>query len=426
MTIYPVRRLLRPLFWFAGGVLLVLALALALNNFLLDGGAEGRRLPALGMIALALGALIVGLAAYGLHGVQRVPKIRSTVFVGYLIAVLFVCLTLGSLSGILFVNSHDRTLLLILLFFAGGLALTLGYLHARMVSSRLEALIGAADALGLGRYHVRVEIEGSDQFAQLGAVFNNLAARLEAAERKERHLDHLRRDLQGWVGSDLRTPLARTQSTVDALAAGQVDNPDTYLRLLRSAQRNIHLLADLVDDLFDITQLSAGDLAMQRKPTQAESLIAAAVASLADAAQEQGILLSGTAAPGLPTIEVDAHQVSRVLSNLVEHALRRTPAGGVIKLNAYPLRQGVLFEVVDYYEGERPADMAQLLSLFLAEDDVRRRRDSVPLGLAMANTIVEAHGGSIRSERIGGSKGLRLVFTFTQQPVPAAPSEREM
>ena len=118
--------------------------------------------------------------------------------------------------------------------------------------------------------------------------------------------------------------------------------------------------------------------------------------------------------------------MERILQNLVAHALHRTPSGGVVKVNAYPLRQGVLFEVIDYFEGERPEDLAQLLQLFLSEDDVRRRKDGVPLGMAMANVIVQAHGGAIRSERVGGSKGVRLVFTLGQQETAADHAERGM
>jgi signal transduction histidine kinase len=419
MTIYPVRRSVRSILWFVAGVSLVLVLALSFYNLTFQPRTYDRWLITLGMGSMALLTLLAGFGAYGLSWIQRVPKLGSTVLVGYTLAALFVCLTIGWLAGALFVDSYDRTVLFILLLFAVGLALVLGYLHACTVSARLAALSGAADALRLGRYHARVEIEGSDQLAHLGNIFNDMAEKLEAADRKERHLDRMRRDLQSWVGNDMRVPAGRARATIDALAAGALDNPDTYLRFLRSAQRNMHILSDLVDDLYDITQLDVNDLALSRQPTNAEQLVASAAKSLAHAAQDKGIVLTGTSAPGLPIIDIDAHQVERVLINLVTHALHRTPSGGVVKLNAYPTRQGVLFEVVDYYEGERSEDMAQLLRLFIDNADVRRNGGSLPLGIAMANIIVEAHGGSIRSERLG-SKGLRLVFSLTQEDNAAA------
>lgn len=413
MTIYPVRRSLRSILWFVGGVLLVLTLGLAAYNLTFQPRAYDRWLITLGMGSMALLALLAGLTAYGLHWIQRVPKLGSTVFAGYVLAGLFVCLTVGWLAGALFVDAYDRVVLLILLLFAVGLTSALGYLHASMMSARLDSLIGAADALRLGHFHARVEIGGHDQLAQLGAIFNDMADRLEATERKERHLDRMRRELQGWVGNDMRIPVSRALATVDALASGALDNPDTYLRFLRSAQRNVHIMADLVDDLYDITQFDVSALAANRQPANAEQLVTASVKSLMRAAQDKGIVLTGSSAPGLPVINVDPRQVERVLSNLVTHALHRTPSGGVVKVNAYPMRQGVLFEVVDYYEGERPEDMIQLLRLFLDEDDVRRSGDSIPLGIAIADTIVRAHGGNLRSERVGG-KGLRLVFSLAQ------------
>jgi K+-sensing histidine kinase KdpD len=112
--------------------------------------------------------------------------------------------------------------------------------------------------------------------------------------------------------------------------------------------------------------------------------------------------------------------------NLVAHALHRTPSGGTIKVNAYPMREGVLFEVSDHYVGERPEDMQQLLELFLDEDDVRRPdNSSLPLSFAIANNIVQAHGGRIRSERLGNN-GLRLVFTLGQHEGSASAADRGM
>ena len=426
MTIYPVRRSLRSILWFTAGVLLVFAVTFSTYRLVFAPPTTDRWLMMVGMAGLALLVFLAGGAAYGLHWIQRAPKLGSTVFAGYVFAGLFVCLALGWLSTALPLSANDRSLLLILLLFAVGLSLALGYLHACMVSARLEALIGVADALRLGHYHARVEMAGHDQLAQLGETLNSMAERLEEAERKDRHLSRLRRDLQGWVGNDLRVPLGRALATVDAVAAGSVDNPDTYLRFLRSAQRNIHLLSDLADDLYDMTQLDAGALVLYLQQTDVEPLLAQVVGSLSRLAQDKGIMLAGASAPGLPQIEIDRRQVERALLNLVTHALHRTPPGGVVKVNAYPMRQGVLFEVVDYFEGERPEDMEQLLHLFLAEDDVRRSTDGVPLGMALANMIVQAHGGVIRKERVRGSKGLRLVFTLGQAETIAGRAERGM
>jgi signal transduction histidine kinase len=426
MTTYPERHSWPALLRFGAGVILIFVLAVGVYWLTFSPNTNERWLIVLGMGSMALVALVAGLAAYGMQWLQRLPRPGSTVFAGYLLAALIICLTLGWLGSILFVDGYDRAVMWILLLFALGLSLALGYLHARTVSARLDAVIGAADALRLGRYQARVEIDGQDQFALLAEVFNGMAERLEAADRKERHLDRMRRELQSWVGSDLRVPLGTVLATIDALASGTVDNPDTYLRFLRSMQRNLHLLSDLVDDLFDLTRLDTSALAVNRQPASIASLLAETLESLAHAARDRGVALSGASAPGLPVIEIDAHQMQRLLSSLIMHALHRTPAGGVVKVNAYPTRRGVLFEVLDYYEGERPKELAQLLELFLEESDVRRSAESMPLGLAIASAIVQAHGGHIRSERVEGSRGLRLVFSLDREEQLTPQAQRGM
>lgn len=109
-----------------------------------------------------------------------------------------------------------------------------------------------------------VEIGGHDQLSQLGAIFNDMADRLEATERKERHLDWMRRELQGWVGRHAHPCQPGAGYGRCAGPSGVLDNPDTYLRFLRSAQRNVHIMADLVDDLYDITHFDAERVAANR------------------------------------------------------------------------------------------------------------------------------------------------------------------
>lgn len=426
MTIYPVQRHYRALVWFAGSIAVAALLILGWFWLAVHPAAREWWLMATGLASMGLLTGVIGFFAYRVGWIQRLPRIGSTVLAGYALAAVVVCLTVGWIVGLFFVDAYDRLLIIMVMFFAMVLMLALGYLHATAISARVEALTGAADALRLGRFQARVELDGEDQLAQLAHTFNAMADKVEAVDRKERQLNAVRSDLLGWIGGDLRVPLSSTRGIVEALAEGVVDNPETYLRYLRTARRNINILSDLLDDLVDLAQLDTEGIVLDRHPAQIDRLIADTVETLAPSAAEKGVLLSGAAAPGVQSVSIDARQIGRVLNNLATQALRRTPQGGLVKINAYPTREGVLFEVVDYFEGERPEDMTQLLELFLAEDDVRRRGSKVaPLGMAMASAIVEAHGGRIRAERNGG-KGLRLVFILSEGETVASQIARGM
>ena len=299
MTIYPVRRRVKHVLWFIGCVLLVFVVALAWYISVIPGSLLDRWMVATAFGSLTLLALIVGIVAYTLAWIQRVPRLGSTVLVGYGLAALFVFLSTGWLTSVLFIDISDRIAIMIIMAFALGVMLSLGYLHASMLSARLDSLIGAADALRMGRYQARVDVEGSDQLTQLAMVFNGMADKVERVDRKDRQLDRMRRELQHWVGSELRVPLSTARATVESLAQGGVDNPDTYMRFLRIARRNMNVLSDLMDDLYDMSLLESGVVMIDRQRMNVAALIAKVVTPMAQPAADKGVTLTGGAAPGV-------------------------------------------------------------------------------------------------------------------------------
>jgi signal transduction histidine kinase len=151
----------------------------------------------------------------------------------------------------MFVNQHDLLLGTILLFFASGIAMTLGHFFAEALSHRITALSRTARKIQEGGLEIRVDIDGSDEIAELGRAFNAMVEQLETSDRKQKELDVLRRDLIAWVGHDLQTPLASIRAIVEALADGVVDDPATQQRYLSTAKRDIRALSNLIDDLFE-------------------------------------------------------------------------------------------------------------------------------------------------------------------------------
>jgi signal transduction histidine kinase len=312
----------------------------------------------------------------------------------------------------MFASQHDLLLAGVLLVFAGGIAMSLGYFFSAALTDTIATLNNAAQAIAEGDLSVRVPVAGNDEIAQLGQAFNEMAARLEAAGRKQRELDQLRRDLIAWVGHDLRTPLASTRVIVEALADGLIDDPETAQRYLRTAQRDIKSLTLLIDDLFALAQMDAGGLQVDRQPASISDLISDTVESFAALAEQRRVTLTGQAAPGVDPVAIDAQQISRVLANLVSNALRHTPEDGSVRVEARLDGDQVRVEVSDTGQGIRPQDLPHVFERFYRGEKSRSRATGGSgLGLAIAKGIVEAHHGRIWAESEPG-QGATFCFTL--------------
>jgi signal transduction histidine kinase len=206
----------------------------------------------------------------------------------------------------------------------------------------------------------------------------------------------LRRNLIAWAGHDLRTPLASIRAIVEALADGVVDDPATQDRYLRTAQREIQSLSLLIDDLFELAQIEAGGLRLELSPNSISDLISDTMESFSELAARRQVTLAGSAGPGVDPVFMDVQQIGRVLSNLVGNALRHTPPGGAVQVDARRAAGGVEVAVRDSGEGIDARDLPHIFERFYRGEKSRSRATGgAGLGLAIAKGIVEAHGGRI-------------------------------
>lgn len=420
-TIRSVRRPWRLLLRLLAGI--ALALALALTIFWVSMTPPLVEFQAMLTMLGATAAIsaFAGFLAYQFGWIRWSPRLRWTLAGGYVLSSLLTFLNVWWTARLMFLNQHDLTLATILLVFAGGIAVALGLFLSAAVTDKIVALSRGADAIAQGQLRTRVQVDGRDEVAKLARSFNSMAGQLEGAERKQQELDSLRRDLIAWIGHDLRTPLTSVRAIVEALADGMVEEPDTRLRYLRTAKREINALSSLIDDLFDMAQMDAGGLKLERSPNAISDLLSDTIESFRAMAEEKRVTLSGLAAPGVDPVYIDARQISRALANLVSNALRHTPGGGRVLLHAYPARNNmVVVEVSDSGEGIRPEDLPHLFDQFFRGERSRSRATGGSgLGLAIVKAIVEAHNGQIRVESTFG-KGTRFIFTLPQTAQAAA------
>jgi signal transduction histidine kinase len=393
------------------GVTLSLALALAMFWLLMQPPTGELGLMLLYLSVTAAASALAGYVGYRLGLYRFSPRLRWSILGSCTLSSALTFLNVWLAAEQMFVNDHDLLLALILLLFAGGIAVAFGYFFAEALTDRITQVCVAAEQVAAGHFSARAPVSGRDEMAELARTFNTMAAQLQAAAERQRELDQLRRDLIAWVSHDLQTPLASVRARVEALADGMVDDPETTQRYLRTAQRDIQSLSLLIDDLFQMAQLDAGGL----KLDQAEGCLADVISDTLESARElaarQGVALSGTVAPEVDPVTMDTQRISRVLANLVKNALQHTPGGGQVAVSAVRVANGVRVEVRDTGDGLAPESAPLVFEQFYRGEKSRSRATGgAGLGLAIAKGFVEAHGGQIG---VTSTLGRGATFWFT-------------
>lgn len=373
-----------------------------------------------GLLSITSGiSLFIGLVAYHFGWFQRTQRLRWTLMSGYLLSGILTFVNVLFTAWRMFINAHDRTLATILLIFATCIAIALGYFLSAAFTDKISALQEAARAIATGRFNTRIRIPGRDEVTELAESFNMMAAQLEQAAAKQQKLEQMRRDLIAWVGHDLRTPLTSVRAIVEALADDMVDDPATAARYLRTAKRDIHALSLLIDNLFEMAQIDAGGLKLDRQPNSLNDLVSDTLESFRALAAEKGIALQGHVTPDVDPVRMDARLIGRVLTNLVSNAIRHTPTGGTVQVYARSVNGGVEVSVRDTGEGIRTEDLPHVFEQFYRGEKSRSRATGgAGLGLAIAQSFVQAHKGDIRVESKVG-EGTRFTFFLPKQKAPA-------
>lgn len=273
---------------------------------------------------------------------------------------------------------------------------------SRGMVSPLREMAEAAEAMKRGDYSVRVTDTARDEVGNLARAFNAMASELAATDR-------VRRDLVANVSHELRTPIAALQVQLENLVDGvAMPDLDTFRVMLAQVER----LGRLVQQLLDLSRLEAGTIPLERSRFAVEPLLEHAVQEqrLRETPVEVWIRVD----PAGLTADGDPERVHQVVANLLENAVRHTPEGGRVEVEAHdsPDGDGVVIEVLDEGPGIPAADAERVFERFYRADASRSARDGgAGLGLAIARWIVDLHGGDIHPEpRV--PHGCRMVVTL--------------
>ena len=270
------------------------------------------------------------------------------------------------------------------------LALCLGGFLAFTMTRSLRELTEVTVEIAKGRFGKLVKVRSKDEIGKLATSFNQMSNDLEQATQ-------LRQQMTADIAHDLRSPLSVITGYAEALSDNKLQGtPEVYGILLQEAKHLDHL----VDDLRLLSLADAGELSLELQPTEPRALLERVVARHAVAASQHQIELVIEAMDDLPLIKVDVERMSQVLDNLVVNAFRYTPEGGKVILSAASSDGNVLLRVKDTGKGISPVDLPHIFDRFYRGDKSRQDNGESGLGLAIAKSIVEAHGGMISVKSI--------------------------
>jgi signal transduction histidine kinase len=365
-------------------------------------GGDAARLVLYSAVAATLAGVVAGALLYAL----RRASIGVQAAVAALAAVLAVAIGVAWASSQMFLMKHDLRVLWVVLISAGTVGLVVAILFGQRVAAASRSVgemarrLGESGAdgdlsLGVGS-PVRRRAPG--ELATLAAELEQTSARLAEAQAQASALEKSRRELVAWVSHDLRTPLAGVRAMVEALEDRVVDDPETVARYYATMRREIDRLAGLVNDLFELSRIQSGALALDIESVALDELVGDAVAGAAIAASAKGIDLRGEVGEPSPVVELSTPEMVRVVRNLLDNAIRHTPPGGVVVITARLDDGGeaAVVSVQDACGGIPERDLDSVFEMAYRGDTARTPGDGGGgLGLAVARGLVEAHHGEI-------------------------------
>jgi signal transduction histidine kinase len=346
-------------------------------------------------VAVAAASLVAGLAvAFALRAAPTLwLQLAGLAFLSVSIPLAAVLLS----GWVMFHMGADFKILTVAAASASAAVLA-SLVLARSITRSIRRVDASAQRLATGDLAARAPGGGAAEIARLASSFNAMAASLE-------QLFDARRELVAWASHDLRTPIASLQAMLEALEDG-LAQPEDYLPSLRA---QVRALSTLVDDLFELARIDAGQLRLELQRVHVANLVDSALHLLEPDAVARRIELVSEVDDAA---EADAapEKVERVLYNLLTNALRHTPSDGAVAVRARRLGDEVVIEVADTGEGLAD-DAAQRMFERFWRADRARSGSGAGLGLAIARGIVEAHGGRIWAEN-RPEGGARVSFTL--------------
>ena len=270
-----------------------------------------------------------------------------------------------------------------------ALSLILAYMLSRWVADPLQKVVVAARAYPAEAMKP-IPAQGPQEVQDLTRAFNSMVRRVDGAQRSQR-------DFVANVSHELKTPLTSIQGFAQAILDNTADTPEARTHAAAIIYNESARMHRMALDLLDLARLEAGTADLNMSPVDAGALLRGVLEKFTPQAQKAGVGLFVDVPEGLPTINGDGDRLAQVFTNLVDNALKFTPADGRVTLSAKKAGAEMEFSVTDTGSGVPEEALPRLFDRFYQADPSRAsgERRGAGLGLSIVKEIVEAHGGKI-------------------------------
>ncbi len=322
-------------------------------------------------------------------------------------------------SRAMFVSSHDYRLFMVMMVLASGIAIVVAQHLASPIARDIRRLGAVAQAVADGDLTQRTTIVRRDEIGQAAEALDRMVLVLAEAQREREALAGARQHLLSSVSHDLRTPLAALRATVESLRDGLAADPPRYLSV---AERHLTSMEQLLDHLHQFARIESGMPLASRMAISLSELADETVDALLPMAERSGVSLEIEASTSA-MVDANPGELSRVLRNLLDNAIRHAPQDGRVTLRVEEDSSLVRLQVLDTGPGFPDEFRAIAFEPFTRADEARSSSGSSGLGLAIAKALVEAHGGTIA---LGPGPGGAVIVELPRRSPVAANAPRSV
>jgi two-component system, sensor histidine kinase and response regulator len=278
-----------------------------------------------------------------------------------------------------------------------------------------EVVRRARNEVMLRRENSRLQREltsANQQLKEYSGYLEHSVDELRAANERLKNLDGAKASFFSMISHELRHPLTVAKGYLELVTANGSSFDNENQKYLAIAEQSLTILDKMLDDLLDLSRIEAGHYQIDRQTEGAAPLVNQTILGMTAAASAKEIKLETQVSASLPLVSADPRRIGQVLTNLVDNAIKFTPAGGLIKLSARELPNEVEFTVSDTGIGIAPSELEKIFDRFYQiKNPALPNLEGAGLGLAISREIVRLHGGQIWATSEEG-RGTQLHFTL--------------